>query len=96
MSIYLYHPCNDSLYSLMSNVDCLMTLICNLQKTEKALQPASLAATHSTDESNTGDVGRANVNHMSTAPTARPPKEWTRNEAYLRTGIWKGMGAEAW
>ncbi|KAK9807209.1 hypothetical protein WJX73_009167 [Symbiochloris irregularis] len=61
-----------------------------------AFRPASVQAAEVTPRSSAGDLRRQPAEHTRVPSQQRPPSEWKRDEAYLRTGSFKGMGAQTW
>lgn len=68
----------------------------HVQRGRAAFRPACVHEAESTQARRAGDLRRVPAEHTSAPDQQRPPSEWGRDEAYLRTGSFKGMGDETW
>lgn len=66
-----------------------------MQRAESAFIPATLSDARSSKKHSAGDQRRIAAEHTADS-MQRSPERWTREEAYYRTGSFKGMGADPW
>ena len=67
-----------------------------LQVSEACFQPASMAAVAETPQRIGGDLRRVALQHTGSAAVHGSPAEWSRDRAYMQTGVWKGQADGHW